>query len=169
MSSFTGSFLVARPVLKDENFARTVVLILHHSEAGAYGVVVNRPGRAKLTLPVYLGGPCESPGLVLLHGHSEWVDPEEENDEDSPRQIAPGVFLGDASCLPHIQDTPPGKAFRYRLFKGYSGWGPGQVEQEIAAGAWVVVPAGAELLFDEAPEELWARLSPRVIPEPSLN
>ena len=55
------------------------------------------------------------------------------------------------------------------MFRGYSGWGPGQLEQEIAADAWAVVPASAELVFDVPPEEFWSQLRPRGLPEPSVN
>ena len=75
MPSLTGSFLVARQVLTDPNFRQTVVLILEHGDEGAYGVVVNRPvAEEGLPVPVFRGGPCPSPGLVLLHGHREWAD-----------------------------------------------------------------------------------------------
>src|ERR1700731_1278751 len=73
MSSLAGYFLVARPVLDDPNFHRTVVLLLQHGPEGAFGLVVNRAvGTDKLPFPVYLGGPCKLEGRLLLHGHAEW-------------------------------------------------------------------------------------------------
>jgi putative transcriptional regulator len=170
MTSLTGSFLVARPVLVDSNFRQTVVLIMSHNEEGAFGFVVNRPlADASLPLQVFVGGPCESPGLIMLHGHAEWAEPAEGGNEASDRQVAPGVYVGDASCLSRAGTPIPGQVHRYRIFQGYSGWGPGQLEREVAAGAWTVTPATAELLFDVPPDELWIRLRPRSIPEPSLN
>src|SRR5712664_4083721 len=72
MKSLAGTFLVARPVLEDPSFRRAVVLLLQHGPEGAFGLIVNRQVRATgLPFPVYRGGPCESPGMFMLHGHSE--------------------------------------------------------------------------------------------------
>jgi putative transcriptional regulator len=172
MPSLTGSFLVARQVLTDPNFRQTVVLILEHSDEGAYGVVVNRPVTEEgLPVPVFRGGPCPSPGLVLLHGHREWADRPGEGEglQAEVREVVAGVYVGDAPCLERVCTPEPGKTYRFRIFQGYAGWGAGQLEQELAAGAWAVVPATAPLLFDVPPEDLWADLCPRRIPEPSVN
>jgi hypothetical protein len=75
MTSLVGYFVVARPVLDDKNFTRSVVLILQHGPEGAFGLVVNRPFKTeKLPFPIYLGGPCKLEGMLLLHGHAEWMD-----------------------------------------------------------------------------------------------
>ena len=170
MASFKGFFLVAKPVLVDNNFRHTVILVMNHSKEGALGFIVNRPlADAELPVPIFAGGPCESPGLIMLHGHPEWTEPAGGEDETSQRQIVPGVYVGDDSCVRRAGKPIPGKAYRYRIFQGFSGWGPGQLEREIAAGAWAVTAATAELLFDVPPDELWMRLRPRSIPEPSLN
>lgn len=167
MASLAGSFLVAKPVLQDPNFRQTVVLLLEHGEQGAFGVVVNRPTKVKsLPFPVFTGGPCPEEGLRMLHGHEEWIEPDE--DEESIN-VAPGVYLGDASCLKHLGEPEPGSVLRFRMFNGYAGWGADQLEKELVAGAWMVVPANAELLFDMAPEELWDHLMPTTIPQPSVN
>jgi putative transcriptional regulator len=167
MPSLAGSFLVARPVLKDPSFAQTVVLLLQHGGEGAFGLVVNRPGRVEgLPFPVFAGGPCEAQGLLMLHGHADWV----QADADAgPGQVVPGVFVGDATCLKRVSDPPPGQTLRFRLFVGYAGWGPDQLERELAAGAWSVASATAELLFDTPAVDLWDRLTPPTIPQPSLN
>jgi len=163
MASLAGSFLIARPTLTDPSFARAVVLLLQHSAEGAFGLVVNRPVEQKgLPFPVCAGGPCQTPGLFMLHGHPEWAG-------SSPTEVATGIFVGDNSCLTRATDAPAGEARRCRVFLGYAGWGPGQLEREIAAGAWATVPATSELLFDTPAEELWPQLAPPRIPEPSLN
>jgi putative transcriptional regulator len=166
MASLAGSFLVARPVLKDPHFAQAVVLLLQHSEEGAFGLVVNRPVPIEgAPFPVFFGGPCESEGLLLLHGNADWADPS----ADPPgREVAPGIFLGDASCLKRVNDGPDDQPPRYRLFTGFSGWGPDQLEGELTEGAWAVVPASGQLLFDSPPDDLWARLLPP-LPQPSVN
>jgi putative transcriptional regulator len=168
MESLAGSFLVARHSLRDPNFRQTVVLILQHSSEGAFGVVVNRRVPVKeLPYEIFAGGPCESPGLLLLHGHPDWCAPSE--DDEKPNEVAPGIFLGDAAAVARVSDPPEGETLRVRLFTGYSGWGASQLEGETALGTWAVVSANGELLFDTPAEELWDRLAPPRIPEPSAN
>jgi putative transcriptional regulator len=167
MSSLAGSFLIARPVLKDPSFLQTVVLLLQHGAGGAFGLVVNRQAEVEgLPFPVFIGGPCEAQGLLMLHAQREWV--EESGDAAKP-EVAPGVFMGDAECLSRATHAEPGQSFRFRVFKGYAGWGPSQLEGELASGAWAVVPATADVLFDTGVEELWSNLLPPLIPQPSVN
>lgn len=165
MPSLAGSFLVAKTILQDPNFNQTVVLVLQHSEAGAFGLVVNRPADVDGTpFPVFSGGPCPMQGLLMLHGHADWESPDEPLTE-----VADGVFMGDASCVSRVSDPTADDALRFRMFTGYSGWGPDQLEGELACGAWMVVPASGELLFDTPVDELWDRLAPPSIPQFSVN
>lgn len=167
MPPLAGSFLIARPVLQDPNFVQTVVLLLRHGTEGAFGLVVNRPAEAEdLPFPIYSGGPCPAPGVIMLHGHADWVRPD---DPDAPSgQVAPGIFIGNEECVRRVTGEQAEPA-RYRIFAGYSGWGADQLERELAGGAWIVVPATGELLFDTPVEELWDRLCPPITPKPSLN
>src|SRR5947209_1645429 len=145
MSSLAGYFLVARPVLDDPNFNRTVVLILQHGPEGAFGLVVNRPVESnKLPFPIYVGGPCKLEGMLLLHGHAEWM-------EDGEGEVCPGIFLGDSTCAERVakgEEGEEGEPLRFRMFSGYSGWGPRQLEGELAEKAWAVVRATSTDLFD---------------------
>ncbi|MBY0525039.1 MAG: YqgE/AlgH family protein [Gemmataceae bacterium] len=167
MKSLAGSFLIARPVLQDPNFRQTVVLLLQHNAEGAFGLVVNRPAKSKgLPFPVFKGGPCGSQGMLLLHGHPEWLD---EAKEAENKSVAPGILIGDAACLTRVTDPPKQEDLRFRLFSGYAGWGPQQLERELATGSWAIAPATAELLFDSPYKELWQQLVPPAIPMPSLN
>ena len=169
--SYAGYFLIAKPILQDPNFKRTVVFLLAHNGEGAFGLVVNRPAEAEgLPWPVFLGGPCSSPGLIMLHGHDEWAEQTEEDSETEPeRRLAPGIFSGDAACLDRATQTDDVESLRFRVFSGYSGWGSGQLEGELASGAWSIAPAHGSLLFNTPVEELWDRLAPPRIPEPSVN
>jgi putative transcriptional regulator len=171
MASLAGSFLVARPTLHDPNFSQTVILMLQHGPEGAFGLVANRPAEAEgLPFTVYTGGPCPSPGLILLHGQADWApDVSDDEDEDTPGELVPGVFLGDASVMNRIKEVDDPASVRYRLFMGYSGWGPDQLERELTEHAWHVVPATAELLFDTPHDQLWDRLAPPAAPLPSAN
>ena len=167
MPAIAGSFLIARKVLQDPNFRQAVVLMLQHSDEGAFGLVVNRPGRVEgLPFPVYAGGPCESPGMILLHGHEDWLDPSAE----SPKpEVARGIYMGDVSCFKRIKDLEADELPRFRVYAGYAGWGPEQLEKEIASGAWALAGANDRLLFDYPVEELWLHLLPPTIPHPSVN
>jgi putative transcriptional regulator len=167
--SLAGSFLIARPMLQDPNFRRTVVLLLAHSADGAFGLVVNRPSEAEgLPWPLFAGGPCPSPGLMLLHGHADWAQPDDDEEETAP-EVAPGIFVGDAACLERAGNLPTDSEGHFRVFSGYAGWGAGQLEGELAAGAWALAAASAPLLFETPTTELWERLAPPRIPQPSVN
>ena len=169
--SYAGCFLVAKPVLQDPNFKRTVVFLLAHNDEGAFGLVVNRPAEAEgLPWPVYIGGPCPAPGLIMLHGHADWAEPEDEDAEpDKERELAPGIFSGDAACLDRVTQVADADEYRFRVFSCYAGWGSGQLEGELAAGAWAIASANGSLLFNTPVGELWDRLAPPRIPEPSVN
>jgi putative transcriptional regulator len=167
MLSYAGSFLVARHALQDPNFRQSVVLLLQHGAEGAFGLVVNRTAKAEgVPFPVYVGGPCKAPGLMMLHGHRDWLA---EASASVSKSAAPGVYVGDAESLKRITETEPDEASRFRVFTGYSGWGPGQLESELASGAWTLVPANGELLFDTPVEDLWESLVPPRLPQPSVN
>ncbi len=167
MASLAGSFLIARPVLKDPNFHQTVILLLQHGEEGAFGLVVNRAADVdNLPFPVFQGGPCSSEGFMMLHGHEDWV---EKSALPIDNQVAPGLFLGDAECFSRVSQQSEQEGLRYRIFAGYSGWGPDQLEGEMVGGAWAIVPASADVLFETPPEELWQKLVPPSFPQPSVN
>lgn len=162
MPTLAGQFLVARPILLDPNFRQAVVLLLEHGPEGAFGLVINRPRSVQgMPYTVFSGGPCQAQGLLMLHGHGEWAD--------NLKVVAPGIFIGDAQCLKKVNDSPDDESHRFRVFTGYAGWGPGQLERELAANAWTAVEASGELLFEIPHEEIWARLSPPRIPQFSLN
>jgi putative transcriptional regulator len=166
MTSLAGSFLIAKSKLHDPSFKKSVVLLLQHTSEGAFGLIVNRPAESKdLPFSVFFGGPCQAEGLLMLHGHAAWV----EVNEKQARQAAPGVYVGDAASLQRVQDADAEEALRYRVFAGYAGWGPGQLEGELTEGAWALAAANGQLLFDTPVEELWERLLPPRLPEPSLN
>ena len=167
MPYFPGSFLIARPILQDPNFREAVVLLLQHGAEGAFGLVVNRQAKVKgAPFPVFAGGPCPAQGLLMLHGHEEWLGLSAEKEG---QQAAPGIFLGDAACLKRASEAQSDGTVRFRVYTGYAGWGPGQLEHELAVGAWTIVPASGELLFDTPVDELWENLAPPRIPQPSVN
>lgn len=152
-----GTLLSARPALEDPDFTGTIVLVCRHEQDGAYGLVLNRPSHMPLreifehppegepvTRRVYIGGPVQPTELQILQLG-------EEAAPDS-MEIAPGVHMGGRwETLEEILAPEPE---RLRLFLGYSGWGEGQLDAELAAGAWDVWEPDLLRLL-ETPEEVW--------------
>lgn len=181
-----GSFLAAGPDLADPNFVRSVVLICRHDEEGAYGLVVNRPsdvrardvlagheGLAKSGVRMYVGGPVGLESLQVLHRVPQHIDGGEP--------LAPGLWIGgDLDQLAHYLDAHPDQAEQnVRLFMGYSGWGPGQLEYELSALSWLPAPCRLTSIFANDPRNAWRDvirgLGPRFRsladepPDPNLN
>ena len=167
--SHASQFIIARPSLQDPTFQQTVILLLQHDQSGAFGLVVNRPLPPQawtLPFPLYLGGPCKSEGLLMLHGHQECMDMQSQQE----KQIVPGIFIGDEECVKQATQQHAEEATgRFLMMTGYAGWGPGQLENEISQGAWALVKATSENLFEISAQDKWASLLPSIIPQPSDN
>ncbi len=167
--SHASQFIIARPSLQDPTFQQTVILLLQHDQSGAFGLVVNRPLPPQawtLPFPLYLGGPCKSEGLLMLHGHQEWMDMQTQQE----KQIVPGIFIGDEECVKQATQQHAEEATgRFLMMTGYAGWGPGQLENEISQGAWALVKATSENLFEISAQDKWASLLPSILPQPSDN
>jgi putative transcriptional regulator len=169
MKSLAGHFLIADPRLADPNFRQSVVLIVRHDAEGALGLVVNRPAPLPFhkvweqlckepcptEVELFVGGPCGGP-LMALHASSELgeIDVTEE--------------LHFTADIQHIRSLLEESVQPLRLFGGYSGWGPGQLESEMDAGGWLVVPADMEHIFGP-PDELWISLMQELKKSPSLS
>jgi putative transcriptional regulator len=161
MDGLKGRLLVAAPVLGDENFDRTVVLLLEHGDEGALGVVLNRPSGLDVSDPlpewspyalepevVFIGGPVSRSSVIALARF----------DGEAPASaVAWEHVLGPVGVvdLSHDPVLMGGSLGAVRVFAGYAGWGPGQLEGEIAEGAWYVVAAEPGDVFTDAPTELW--------------
>jgi putative transcriptional regulator len=182
MDSLRGKLILAGPMLKDPNFDRTVVLITEHTEEGAMGLVLNRPSDATIgdAVPdltwvadaddtVYVGGPVAPNGVIVL---AEWTDPRK----------AVVLVDDDVGFVPGDADDPDALATairRARVYAGHAGWGPGQLEDELAEEAWIVESPRREELFSDDAEGLWPAVLRRMgrefallstmPPDPSLN
>jgi putative transcriptional regulator len=167
MTSLAGNLLVARAVLRDAFFGRAVVLLLQHNDDGAFGLVLNRPAQLKedLPFPLFVGGPCKMDGLLMIHGREDWA----KQDDDTAMEICPGVYLGTAEQFEQASEAGEDIEEKFRVFTGYAGWGPKQLEGEMDQGAWVVLPGDGEVIFQTPAKELWERLAPPTLHEPSLN
>jgi putative transcriptional regulator len=146
--------------MSDENIDRTVVFMLEHSSDGALGVVLNRPAPIEVARAVpqwapfvgdpavvFVGGPV-APGSVLVLARAERA---EESEDFSP--VLGAVGLVDATADPGGLEVPIVEA---RLFTGYAGWAPGQLERELEGGGWFVIDADPDDPFVRSPDGLWA-------------
>ena len=162
--SLAPTLLLSMPQLVDPNFKRTVVLLCKHNEEGAFGLVMNRPlttsGRVVVNLDppaatdreleIWIGGPVEP--------HRSWILVDGDPDVDG----VPGTRVDDGLYLTTSPDllrrmlesaAPP----RTRLVVGYSGWGPGQLEAELEASAWLMTEVDRELIFGTPPHGMWEK------------
>ncbi len=152
--TLAGSLLVATPLLADPSFTRTVVLLVDHDSTGAVGVVLNRPGERPLQeVAEPLAGAAAAPAQVFLGGP---VSP----DLTVCLSAAPGLAAWTVLDL----TDPPEMTGPLRVFQGYAGWGPGQLEREVAEGAWWVLPASPQDVFCADPAQLWRQVLRRSPP-----
>ena len=158
----TNQLLIAMPHMHDAFFNETVILICDHNEQGAMGLVINQPIQLKLSkilqelkftphqnfqeATVFLGGPVQSQmGLVLHPPLGKWKSSFKLSEEaalTSSLDILEALSRGDA----------PKNAL---LMMGYAGWGPGQLEQELASNAWLTAPATQQLIFNTPTPQKW--------------
>ena len=160
-----GVLLVAKPTIVDPNFSRTVVLVTQAPDAETIGVILNRPvplaasevlppelPSANYRDPVYYGGPVLRQVIVALF-HSERPPPA------SAFHVLKDVYL---SMHPdNIKMLLESKHDRYRLYAGFAGWAPGQLEAELEGDGWYVLPAEEDLLFKHDTSGLWQELLDR--------
>jgi putative transcriptional regulator len=162
-ASTTRRLLVATPVLLDPNFARTVVFMVEHNDEGALGIVLNRPSDTgiddvlpewrTLAVPpasVFVGGPVQLGEAVIGLGRARVV-------EASPgwEPLLGSVGTVDLAVSP--LDAHPAME-EVRVFAGYAGWGPEQLDGELEQGGWYVVDAEPTDLLTTSPADLWRRV-----------
>ena len=180
VESLKGQLLVAGPRLVDPNFRRSVVLVGEHGEEGALGLILNRTSDATVdeALPelaplvdgdgaVHVGGPVQPTAVVVL---AEFAEPAR----------AGSLVLDNIGFLPaEVDPDELGELRRARVFVGYAGWGPGQLDGELEEGSWIVEPAAPDDVFTPAPDDLWSEVLRRkggpfgvlalMPPDPSAN
>ncbi|MGW1099469.1 YqgE/AlgH family protein [Streptomyces sp. NPDC002455] len=173
VSSLTGRLLVAAPALADPNFDRAVVLLLDHDEEGSLGVVLNRPtpvgvgdilaswaGLAGEPDVVFQGGPVSldsALGVAVIPGDEGTSQGSRlrAGGGEAPigwRRVHGAICLVDLDAPPELLAAALGSL---RIFAGYAGWGPGQLESELADGAWYVVESEPGDVSSPRPENLW--------------
>lgn len=158
-----GALLFAIPELRDPNFFQTVVLLINYERGGAMGLIINKPSKISLdeilpdleeiqgqSLPVFFGGPVSRNRMtVLLRA-------------DKPPKEALKVFkdvyyTGSKEALAEMLKKR-GSHNEVRVYAGYTGWAPGQLEHEIRRGDWVVSHADADMIFSEDPDKIWPQI-----------
>jgi putative transcriptional regulator len=166
-----GQLLLDSGQLRGSFFQRTVVLICEHNAEGAFGLVLNRNTGSKIgemvvadlpdslkEFPLFLGGPVQPTALSFLHSDAFIPD----------ANVIPNLSLG------HSLDTLSeiGESFspsrKLKMFAGYAGWSPGQLEDEMQRKAWLTYPASLELVLDTDPSNLWQKVLRSMGPEYKL-
>ncbi len=163
--SFAGRYLVALPEMTDPRFRETVIYLVEHDANGAFGLIVNRtmgevaladlldrlgidPGKARGSLRIYYGGPVEPDVGFVIHSVMYRTK--------GTRLL--GNHLAISPSLPVLRDLAAGRGPRHRLIAfGYAGWGPGQLEDEIARGGWAVIDGDPGLIFGRDDARKWQR------------
>jgi putative transcriptional regulator len=173
MADAAPILLLSMPQMADPNFAKTVVLLCDYTDEGAFGLVVNRqmdepawtlvktdpPVRVDPNLRLWIGGPVDPQRTWVLM--SEAQGPDEEQ-----REICPGVLLSVSKDLTlELLQAPP--STRSRVVIGYAGWGPGQLDHEIAASAWLTIDVDPTLIFGVPPDQMWEAAIRRLGADPS--
>lgn len=167
--SVKGQILVAAPTMPDHRFTRTVIYIVDHDANGAFGLIVNRPigsgpldkllngfglppGRAEGNVTLYFGGPVRPDSLYVLHS-SDWQ-------VDTTFGVTGGLAV---TATPEVLKAiaAGGGPRHYMITVGYAGWGPGQLENEMAREDWLSAPADVGLIFDSDDATKWDRVSAR--------
>src|SRR5262245_38084093 len=168
---FHASLLLSMPQLQDPNFARTVVLLCDYGPEGAFGLVLNRPTDMPATdmvrldppvvggndMPLWIGGPVEPQRGWILLGD----EPQTEF-----KLIRDGLYLSTSqTLLREVLEARP--APRARVLAGYAGWGPGQLDEELAQSAWLTADVDLDIVFDVAAEAMWETAIRRLGADPS--
>lgn len=158
-----GSLLCADRSLRDPNFAQTIILIVKYDEEGTLGLILNRRSEVPISRilddwkeakgrkePIFVGGPVEKSSLLALFRSRA-------KSEDSRSILREVRLVSDHAQLQHMLQSSSGPD-KFRLYAGYAGWAPEQLEEEIEAGAWHIFPGDANAVFDSDPDSLWMRM-----------
>jgi putative transcriptional regulator len=168
------SLLLSMPQLVDPNFHKSVVLLCEHAPEGAFGLVVNRPSDISAAEAVRLEPPLTSANeLPLLIGgpvepQRGWILTSQPPDDVEHRGVGAGLFLSASPVfLRRVLTTRPFPK-RTHVLAGYAGWGPGQLDAEIAESAWLIMPVELDLIFEIPAAAAWEMAIRRLGADPHL-
>jgi putative transcriptional regulator len=178
-------FLLSMPQLADPNFAKSVILVCEHSAEGAFGLVINRLSEltaaeavqlspeleAPNDLPLLIGGPVEPQrGWILTSRAPEVAGIEGANRSDGvlSKEIGAGLHLSASPLLLRrvLQAHPIPR--RTVVLAGYAGWGPGQLDAELAESAWLIAPVELDLIFEIPSAVCWEMAMKRLGVDPKM-
>jgi putative transcriptional regulator len=153
-----GILLIADPFLKDPNFLRSVVFLCEHKEEGSFGFVLNRQYENTLDelipelkghkFPVYYGGPVQVDTIHFLHQYPDEIP--------GGQEVLNGVYWGgDFDAVIDLLKKEGIDSKKIRFFIGYSGWGVGQLGEEMTEKTWLTVKANRKLIFHSDFKEVW--------------
>lgn len=172
--SLVPSLLLSMPQLVDPNFARTVVLLCEHGAEGAFGLVVNRPSDVVAAEAVNLDPPIDNANnLPLLFGgpvepQRGWILTSQPPDDVEHRPLGAGLYLSASPVLLRRVLAARTCPKRTHVLAGYAGWGPGQLDIELADSAWLVAPVELDLIFEIPPAASWEMAIRRLGVDPHL-
>jgi len=159
-----GKVLIAEPFLGDPNFERSVVLICEHNKEGSFGLVLNNVSKNTIAdvvddiyaeFPLFIGGPVEQNTLHFVHRLGHLI-------EDSI-DLGNGIFWsGDFESIKSLLSIGTIKSEDIRFFIGYSGWGAGQLGNELAQNTWFVSDINSDVLFEEYTNQFWRTVLKRM-------
>jgi putative transcriptional regulator len=172
--SLAPSLLLSMPQLVDPNFARSVVLLCEHAAEGAFGLVVNRPSDLSAALAVHLDPPVDHPNdlPLLLGGPVEpqrgWILTSQTPADVEHRGLGAGLYLSASPVL--LRQVLTARPFpkRTHVLAGYAGWGPGQLDNELAESAWLIAPVELDLIFEIPAAASWEMAIRRLGADPHL-
>ena len=153
-----GKVLISEPFLNDPNFKRTLILLAEHTAEGSVGFVLNKPTEYLISeviedfpefdAKVFYGGPVQLNTLQFIY--------KGENIIDGSLEISPGLYWGGSfeilKMLIKSNAVNPGD---FRFFLGYSGWGEGQIDDELEINSWIVSHTATDNIFSDEPDKLW--------------
>lgn len=157
--SLTGKILIADPFLQDPHFRRSVIFLCDHKPEGSFGLVLNKKYDHPLgellpelntDFPVYFGGPVQPDTLHYLHQCPEVIP--------GSIEVTDGVFWGgDFEIITHLIQSNELSPAHIRFFVGYSGWGEGQLQNELEEKSWIIGNGSPKIIFSPNVEDTWKR------------
>jgi putative transcriptional regulator len=172
--SLAPALLLSMPQLTDPNFARSVVLLCEHAPEGAFGLIVNRPSelsaaeavqleppiQAANDLPLLIGGPVEPQRGWILTAHPP--------EDAASRGVGAGLYLSASPLFLRRVLTSRPLPRRTLVLAGYAGWGAGQLDEELAASAWLIMPVELDLIFEIPASASWEMAIRRLGADPHM-
>lgn len=159
----SGDLLISEPFLPDPNFMRSVVYLVEHNKEGTIGFVLNQPmgltladvlqieNAEGLDIPVYNGGPVANDTLHVIHQLGDHVP--------GSKYVGNHIYWGgDFEHIRFLLANKNADERDFRFFVGYSGWGAGQLQEELKQKSWIRHRVGEEMVFNDNPEKLWAEV-----------